>query len=678
MRKEYELEFDGYSNYIVEQHDEVTLVDFTLTIVCTPYTYESCESGLLSCYDEKEQGGIAVTIGKRGIVRVKIGTMQQIILCESLKEHLRFQQKNIITVAFWGTAGWMDLYVNGVLSNRRQFGRHSSAHIQTGRWYIGKYVNGTDDAQTAKHGIFHGMLRSIDFEQRYLEYDAVCRLHEKELGETVGTDIQVEGEKQEIDLYAGLDFRNDWYRPVYHLMAPGKWMNEPHAPFYYHGRYHIFYQANPHAPVWDNLSWGHLVSDDMVKWRDGGIAMYPDTVGLDIDGVWSGSACLDQNGDPVLFYTAGNNEELPNQSVAIARAVNLQDPMLRKWSKQGIVVRQKQGEGFIGEFRDPFVWRHENIYYMLVGTGDAHNGGGNALLYTSMDLKNYSCHGFVMEYDYESCTKGGHVWELPVLLPLKNEGGEFVCDILLFCACQVEQEEVETYYYLGKFDYERGKFQKYHEKPRLLDVGRGVFTGPSGFVTCDGRSVVFTIAQGKRDYESEYQSGWAHNGGMPVELSICKDELHVRPIREIKQYFNQLVLREQIAEQDYDRNVSFHQMLIAHRLTLKSSGTYLEWKIRMSHGEICVSYDKASSEFIRRNTAGEIESTTLDQEHIIEIGEEDIRMECYVDHSLVEIYLNDRKSMTFRSYLMCEGNTFLVRTDGNCTVTLDEWDAKII
>lgn len=69
------------------------------------------------------------------------------------------------------------------------------------------------------------------------------------------------------------------------------------------------------------------------------------------------------------------------------------------------------------------------------------------------------------------------MWDLPVLLPLNNEKGEYYCDILLFCACQIEKEVVETYYFLGKFDYEKKKF---HECPRLVDLGYGTFTGPSG------------------------------------------------------------------------------------------------------------------------------------------------------------------------------------------------------
>ena len=66
----------------------------------------------------------------------------------------------------------------------------------------------------------------------------------------------------------------------------------------------------------------------------------------------------------------------------------------------------------------------------------------------------------------------------------------------------------------------------------LLDLGHGTFTGPSGFVTPDKRSVVFTIAQGKRPFSDEYHAGWAHNGGLPLQL-WWDNGLKMQPIREI-------------------------------------------------------------------------------------------------------------------------------------------------
>lgn len=690
MRKEYQVELNGYSNYIKEEVHVGEAENFTLTFVCAPYTYETGVSGILSAYSGAEKQGLLVGVKKRGIVTVKLGLDRAAIEIESLKGHLNFQKLNVVTIAFWGTAGWCDLYVNGVLSNRKQFPRHSKVRFPKKECYVGKYVDEITYFSDSRFGNFHGKLNMIDFLEEYQDhkrveelYQEFCELYKREinlsnvqssLGQS-SADDHCECIGQTVDLYATQDFSQDIYRPVYHLMPPGKWMNEPHAPFFYKGNYHIFYQANPHAPVWDNLCWGHLVSEDMVGWKDAGIALYPDEENIDIDGCWSGSACLDENGDPLLFYTAGNNKELPNQGVAVAHPENTDDPKLRKWVKDGVVLRQTLGMGFLGEFRDPFVWRKNDTYYCLVGSGDENNGGGNALVYTSTDLKTFTCHGFVTEYDYEQCEEVGHVWELPVLLPLNNEKGEYCCDILLLCACQIEKEVVETYYFLGKFDYEKKKFHKFHEYPHLVDLGCGTFTGPSGFVTPDGRSVVFTIAQGKRKPQDEYASGWAHNGGMPIELWMKENTLCITPVSEAKRYFSKCIVLQEIQSQNFGTRVFLAENLLEHRLCLTSEGSYAELILQWEDDGYRISYDRRTKEWrtlsLKQNT---MISKIRNEEDLVDIGKEDIKIECFIDHSMIELYLNDRKGMTLRSYPFCEKNKLYVKTDGICSVSVWEYD----
>ena len=667
MRKEYNLELNGYANFLLERMAVNKTGDFTVTIAFTPYTYESCISGILSSLSLNDKKGIAVGIMKQGMVTVKIGLEDQVLEVNSLDAHAVFQKPNVITIAFWGTAGWCDLYVNGVLSNRKQFRRHSEIRFPQDTCYIGKYVDGSEFFHDTRRGVFHGRLDYIEYTSKYKGYQqmAVCYTQ------------QADREQREINLYAMQDFSRDIYRPVYHMMPPGKWMNEPHAPFYYHGCYHIFYQANPHAPVWDNLCWGHLVSEDMVQWRDAGIALYPDDENIDIDGCWSGSACMDFENVPVLFYTGGNNDRLPNQSVAIARPADLNDKELKDWKKEGIVLRQEIGKGFFGEFRDPFVWRDKNRYYIMVGTGDVHNGGGNALIYTSDDLKSFHCHGFVVDYDYDVNTEAGHVWELPVLLPLKDEKGAYCCDILIFCACQIENDVVENYYFLGRFDDVHMKFQKYHASPRLLDLGNGIFTGPSGFVAPDGRSILFTIAQGKRDPQEEYDAGWAHNGGMPVELSMREDILRISPISEIRRYFTRSVVSEEVEPKDFGVAVLQQENLSENRILISAKGRFLELVFVWKEDAWTVSYDRKTRKWKAvSGKSGCMVSKIRSEEDFVDIGKEDIEMECYVDHSMIELYLNGRKSMTLRSYPFCKENRLYVKSDGACRISIWEYSGK--
>src|ERR1035438_9787003 len=53
------------------------------------------------------------------------------------------------------------------------------------------------------------------------------------------------------------DVARDPSRPEYHLLPRHNWMNDPNGPIWWKGKYHLFYQPNPHAAVWGDLHWGH-------------------------------------------------------------------------------------------------------------------------------------------------------------------------------------------------------------------------------------------------------------------------------------------------------------------------------------------------------------------------------------------------------------------------------------
>ena len=66
------------------------------------------------------------------------------------------------------------------------------------------------------------------------------------------------------------------YRPRFHFSTRRGWINDPCGLVYYKGEYHMFYQYNPMSVGWNNMSWGHAVSKDMVHWEELSAVLYPD------------------------------------------------------------------------------------------------------------------------------------------------------------------------------------------------------------------------------------------------------------------------------------------------------------------------------------------------------------------------------------------------------------------
>ena len=104
------------------------------------------------------------------------------------------------------------------------------------------------------------------------------------------------------------------HRPRFHFSARQNWHNDPNGLVYHEGRWHLFFQHNPEATVWGNMTWGHAVSDDLVHWHQVEHALHPDDHGT----MFSGSAVVDELNTSNLghetllaFYTAAGNHVEP-------------------------------------------------------------------------------------------------------------------------------------------------------------------------------------------------------------------------------------------------------------------------------------------------------------------------------------------------------------------------------
>ncbi|MBL7219192.1 MAG: glycoside hydrolase family 32 protein [Phycisphaerae bacterium] len=100
------------------------------------------------------------------------------------------------------------------------------------------------------------------------------------------------------------DLYKEKYRPQFHFTTRRGWINDPNGLIYYKGEYHMYYQHNPVALPWGNMTWGHAVSRDMVRWKEMPKVLFPDPA---TGTCFSGAACIDRKNQ--LGLKSGDEDE---------------------------------------------------------------------------------------------------------------------------------------------------------------------------------------------------------------------------------------------------------------------------------------------------------------------------------------------------------------------------------
>ena len=63
--------------------------------------------------------------------------------------------------------------------------------------------------------------------------------------------------------------------PRLHVRPAKGWINDPNGVCRVDGRWHVFFQYNPHSPRHHRVGWGHWSSPDLVAWTEHEPALMP-------------------------------------------------------------------------------------------------------------------------------------------------------------------------------------------------------------------------------------------------------------------------------------------------------------------------------------------------------------------------------------------------------------------
>ncbi|WP_442956188.1 GH32 C-terminal domain-containing protein [Paenibacillus sp. USHLN196] len=669
------LLFDGYSTSIAHSFSKEGDLNrepeyrsaLSIGVWVAPRSYEWGDEGKLSAivnrYNMDRKQGYLFGMFRHGTWSFQVGLEggRWKEVWSSDGHELPKNEWSYLSAVFDGDQGEMKLYLNGNEIASAVLPRGSRlAEAVDEDLLIGKNNHGSLLAGVFSLHMFSGIIDELKIYNRPLSADEVAASYRYVL-ETAHGGSHPQLTYDEIKL-GRTPLLQDRHRPQYHVSPPAHWMNEPHAPIYFDGQYHLFYQHNPLGPFFHQIHWGHWVSKDLVHWRDLPVALAPEKDQLAPDGIWSGSATYDAEGLPVLFFTAGNDSASPNQSVALARSTYSRDkdPELVQWVKhpEPLIV-QKKGMGVFGDFRDPFVWKDDEGWFALVGSG-IEGEGGAALAFSSQDMLNWTYKGPLFKAEIQKFPYLGPIWELPVLLPLGSDK-QGVNKHLLLVSPVGQGADVEVFYWIGQLDKQNLSFIPDQEEPELIDVGDFHFTGPSGMVDPKtGRKIIFTIAQGDRTSELEYQSGWAHNGGLPLSVYLRDDgRLGIEPIQELQSLrgAKRLALQDKSLAEANELLQDVQGDMLEIQVELEpGSASQLGIKVRCTpdgEEETLLFYDLNEAKLLVDRTKTTLhpgEKCNGVQGGQLELLGENLKLHIYLDRSMVEAYANGLKSLTTRVY----------------------------
>ena len=281
------------------------------------------------------------------------------------------------------------------------------------------------------------------------------------------------------------------HRSLYHHTPQYGWMNDPNGMFYKDGVWHLCYQFNPYGSQWENLSWGHSTSTDLINWKAEPTALEPDALGM----MFSGCCVVDKNNTAgfgkdaivALYTTAGARQ---TQSLAYSTDGG---KTFTKYADNPIITSN------VPDFRDPHVfWNAEAGFWNMILAA-----GQQMSIYSSKDLKEWKHESdFGAEY-------GNHVgvWECPDLMKMNVKGTNKEKWMLI---CNINPGGPfggsATQYFIGQFDGHKFTCEDEPSETKWMDYGKDHYA-----------TITFDNAPEGRHVGIAWMSNWQYANQVPTK-----------------------------------------------------------------------------------------------------------------------------------------------------------------
>ena len=472
----------------------------------------------------------------------------------------------------------------------------------------------------------------------------------------------------------------DPYRPAYHYVNPEGNLNDPNGLCHWQGRYHLFYQAYP--PEDTRQHWGHAVSDDLVRWEDLPLAIFP---GIERC-CFSGSTLAEDDRVIAMYHGTG-----AGNMVAVS-----EDPLLLNWEKipgNPVIPGIKPDEnGRPYRVYDPCIWREEEGYYTLSGSYvDGPIFGTCRMaqhLFFSKDLRHWDYLGPFIEGDVY--TGPGEDGAVPYFWPIGDK------HILVFASHQRGSQ-----YLIGDYDRLKRKFSPTrHGRFNFGAIDPGAVHAPTAMPDGEGGIyVIHNINEGKPC------EGWNHIMSLPRRLTLLADgTLEIVPVASTQSLRTEhrqvgetaLPANQEVLMGGIDGNV----MELILEVDPKNAREVSVNVLRSSGGEETTTITFYRNGLLQFNDSGhrfKQDALSIDisrasllpdvyarPEEIapFALGEEEtLKLRIFIDRSVIEVFANGQQCLALRVYPSREDSTGVsLEARGAAAVLrgLDAWGMETI
>lgn len=491
------LRLDGWSTYLRTSNLELSSITNALTIE-TWYATEAFtqkSSSILDYSSGTNELYLAINPVGNVIFNLKIDGQVQFVVSSTTLDP--YQWHHIVATVDPITKT-LNIYIDGQLNASKELTQINSIQVLPTTAFVGKR-NADQSFSGFSLNTLNGAIDDLKIYNIALTKEVIFSTY------------NIYGPNYDVDLWIDHNVRHisDHLRPRYHVMPNTFWANETYGLIYFKDKYHMFFQKNPNGPYLYYMHWGHFSSPDLVTWKEEKIALRP-TLGFSSFGVWSGTTVLNNLGVPTIAYTG-----VDGSKAGIGIATPLDDDLIA-WDKKpnNAIIPSPPQDIPNNDFRDPYIWKEGDTYWMIVGSGLKNNGGGILFTYTSVDLVKWT--NVPPLYKSSSLNTSGTFWEMPFFNKITDE------DYMLTVTPVFNGKPADCIYWIGSF--KNGTFTPYDSTPKSFELFSEKLLAPSFQKDTNGNWTYIGIIPEDRSQADQVAAGWRQTFSVPRVIRLLDDK----------------------------------------------------------------------------------------------------------------------------------------------------------